>query len=341
MITGVLPPSICGVGDYTKNVLSTETCKNWKVLSNQKWGVIHIFSLLKKIMSEAPNVVFLQYPAEGYGWSLTPHFILIYVKYFMKQTVVTVLHEYSSFKPKGKLFINLILSKSDGIIFTSEFERVNFLAKNVNSKAVTQVIPILSNIRPPEVVRACFDRDIDLIYFGHIRPNKGFEEFLRAVSEIQIMRPNLKYHIVGQIPSGYESFCDVLKIKYPDYLSCTTVNASPDDVTELLNRSKVCFLPFPDGISERRGSFLAASQCGCAVVSYSGPWLTDRLKRAFMAVQRNNEAQEIVQLMTSESVLEFYQLSALKYHENRNVNSWEDVACEYLKVAEAVNGISS
>lgn len=84
--------------------------------------------------------------------------------------------------------------------------------------------------------------------------------------------------IVGQVLSEFESYFTDLKGKYKEVIIDYYLNETSDLVSCLLNNAKIVFLPFPDGISERRGSFLAAITNGALVVTYRGRFVTSSLE---------------------------------------------------------------
>lgn len=66
--------------------------------------------------------IFLQYPTQGYGWSLLPQIICIYYSIFTNKKFVVILHEFSQRSLKAKL-ATLFLFFANEIIFTTDFER--------------------------------------------------------------------------------------------------------------------------------------------------------------------------------------------------------------------------
>ncbi|EHP83987.1 glycosyl transferase, group 1 family protein [Geobacter metallireducens RCH3] len=334
IITGVLPPKVCGVGDYTKNLLDTEIGKLWSPYVAESWRFRKLSFILKSIDQRKPDVIFMQYPAEGYGWSLVPHMLLIYYVFIKKIKFITVLHEYSSLSWKSRFFIRNILSKSSQLIFTTNFE-LNNLAKHVPgilSKA--NVLPILSNIPNPKEIKQISDRSIDILYFGHIRPNKGIEDFLRVICSSKIVNKNLSIKLVGQIPKGYENYIKSLQAIYPQVMNITTLNADLDLVHTMLGEAKICFLPYPDGISERRGSFLAAIQHGSVVASYVGTWTPSGLTSAFIPLERGHEAEKILYFLSNNELLTSQQLNSISYHNESGITNWNELSNAYLKISE-------
>ena len=65
------------------------------------------------------------------------------------------------------------------------------------------------------------------------------------------------------------------------------LNLSDEEVASILNDSKIAYLPFPDGISERRGSFLAAATNGVIVLSNAGRFTYEALRQSVVITSPN------------------------------------------------------
>ena len=119
----------------------------------------------------------------------------------------------------------------------------------------------------------------------------------------------------------------------PGFINLSIINADIELVLHSLNDAKICFLPFPDGISERRGSFLAATQSGSVVASYPGQWQTDRLKQAFTPLEKGLESEELIKLLSNSELLSDLQNKSIEYHFKNTFFDWNAIACEYLRIA--------
>ena len=72
MITGSFPPDICGVGDYTSCFMSSHDTgiENWSLYYSKEWSLKLLKKKISVLNSYNTESIFLQYPTQGYGWSL-------------------------------------------------------------------------------------------------------------------------------------------------------------------------------------------------------------------------------------------------------------------------------
>jgi len=328
LIAGTFPPGICGVGDYSQKILDNSNSSFWCSYVANSWSLIYTFKIIYQIKQLRPKTIFLQYPSNGYGWSIVPFILCFYFSIFSRIRFISVLHEFSSISNKGKFFIINFLTFSNHIIFTTDFERLLLGRVRPFILSKSSVIPIFSNITQPDLVNDICQRKIDLIYFGHIRPNKGLEDFL-FVSKI-LCKYNLNVVIAGQVPNGYESFYQSIKSNLEECNINCRINLTEIEVSSLLNDSKISFLPYPDGISERRGSFLAAILCGCIVVSYRGPFTSPSLSGSFIEANLDNAPAIILHLLQSSlDELKIVQESLRSNFYKGNFSSWKSIVNAY------------
>lgn len=255
IVTGSYPPDVCGVGDYCQQL----------VIHLTRWYDCHceVFrpscSLLLRWLGAWPvrgRVVIFQYPTAAYGASLLPHLFVMLAR-FLGLRVLVVLHEYSSLGLKARMASMLFGLFAHRLVFTTDYESASYAV----FKHKHALIPIGSNI--PQAQSVPVSRHYDCVYFGIIAPGKGIETFLSVASELCDKR----FVLIGA--------CSPLFIEYGQQviaqaraLGCSVHLGLPaEEVATLLSVSKVALLPFPDGISPRRGSALAAMLNGTLVVS--------------------------------------------------------------------------
>lgn len=108
------------------------------------------------------------------------------------------------------------------------------------------------------------------------------------------------------------------------------LNQSSEKVSEYLNSTKITYLPFPDGLSERRGSFLAAISNGSVVVSTPGKFLTDDLKSTAIIVDKNYADSVVSQILERWTDREYiaYRDKLKKYFMTLPDN-WQDIVNKY------------
>lgn len=268
LITGSYPPDVCGVGDYT-NVLRNELIKQKNdfeidVFFKKDWSVTFLWPYLKEIKARNPAIIQMQYPTEGYGYSFLPLLLLMFLQQY--QTVLS-LHELSNRTFKARLFTYLLVLFSDYIIFSNTKEEEYLKGLFIFKHKKTTVINIGSNIPAAPNNKEFALRGYDLIYFGHIRPLKGLEKFLEVVKGLKTIGQEIKCAIIGQTLENYNDFSKYIYQQSQTLGITMLTNMSNEDTAKALSDSKIAYLPFPDGISARRGSLLAAVVNNCRVVS--------------------------------------------------------------------------
>lgn len=333
MITGSYPPDICGVGDYTSCFMNAADANKWQLFYSKAWNISSFFSVIHQINQYDFTDIVIQYPTMGYGWSLLPQLLCFYYTIFTKKRVTIVLHEFSQRTLKAKI-ASLLFFVSHKIILTSDFEK-QFAHNNfcISNKKL-EVVKIISNIRSTFPFKQWSQRSIDLAYFGLLRPEKGLEDFFEIADQLHATNPKLRITIIGKmLPENTTYINSLVSTNSASFIELV-LNRSLDEVSILLNDTKVTFLPFPDGVSERRGSFLAAISNGSIVVSYEGKHTPQVLNDIYFRSHRHSAQNCIMKLL-----LEYSDEDALGYQNkcrtylNTNLpSSWKDVVSFYESV---------
>lgn len=255
MVTGSYPPDVCGVGDYCQQLVTHlahgQHCHCEVVRPS--------FALLRRWWRAWPSrgrVAMFQYPTAGYGASLLPHLFVMLAR-LLGWRVLVVLHEYSSLGYKARLAAMLFGLFAHRLVFTTEHERACYAA----FPAKHAVIPIGSNI--PQALPAAANRHYDCVYFGIIAPGKGIESFLAVAAEL----PQYRFVLLGAPSPLFADYGRAI-VAQAQALGCSVQLGLPAAaVASVLSASKLALLPFPDGISPRRGSALAAMLNGALVLT--------------------------------------------------------------------------
>lgn len=325
LVTGSYPPDVCGVGDYSKKLY-----ESLKVESNiielfykEKWGIKYIFSYLKEIRSKKTDIIHFQYPTEGYGYSILPLLLMLFLP---KKKLIITIHELSKRRLKAKLFTLLLLFSNNTIIVTNEFE-FNYIKRiPLLKRKNIFIINIGSNIPASKNCLKVFrERKFDLAYFGHIRPAKGLESFISVSKTINKTK---KCVVIGQNLNKYQSYLEELQLK-SDNLSYI-LNGSEKETAENLSDCKIVYLPFPDGVSSRRGSLMAAALNGCIIVStYSEDKITNDFFSQYSYLVNNEiEAKAVIEkLLSDKESLYVKDTSKLM-----SMFSWEEISKKHLEV---------
>jgi glycosyltransferase involved in cell wall biosynthesis len=268
LLTGSIPPQVCGVGDYSKELFDQlQKTENEYILYHKlSWSFRYIWRYLTEIKSLKADLIHIQYPTEGFGYSILP---LALMWLLPKRRLILTVHEYSRRTVKAKLFTWLLICSANIVLVSNEEEKDIIKQQWSLGRKNVSVIPIGSNIPKSKFANKAFEeRGIDFAYFGHIRPLKGIEAFISAVRSLTNSKSSPKrFAIIGQSLQRYTVYLEELKSNAKDLNIEFILNSSNDLTADLLANCKIIYLPFPDGISERRGSLMAAATNGYSVVS--------------------------------------------------------------------------
>jgi glycosyltransferase involved in cell wall biosynthesis len=301
IITGTYPPERCGVGDYTYNLLHTQEAAGWELFYSKDWSLKTFLRKIKKINQYPGTWVNIQYPSVGYGDSILPHLLCLYFFLFRQKKIAVTVHEYTQYGWKGKMAMCAMLLLATKLIFTTSFERDAAIKTFSAVAKKSKVVKLFSNIKSADIIPEIADRAYDVGYFGYIIPKKGIEAFLKTAVELKVSHPGLKIFIMGQIQATHEIYSAQIVKQAQSMGIAVIINQEEQAVANTLAQTKVVFLPFPDGISERRGSFLAAVKNGCLVVTTDGAFVTPSLHDCCEITTTTQAPKKILQLLAEDT----------------------------------------
>jgi len=371
IISGSYPNMKCGVGDYTRVLVDfinkigikvkVITSKNEEVISDGISEPI-VFSwdwrCIKKIYNYCKkndiNIIHIQYPTRGYGYKIGVNLLPLYIKIknlfsIQKINVMTTLHEFSQSHFLRKISVIPLVLFSDEIILTNNEEKeiimklFPFLKKDK-----FKIIHIGSNILPTNFLEnKLYENNHTITYFGFIRPDKGLEMLLKAIILTKVYaEDDFRLNILAELNDKNEYHCkiknllkqlniDKNKIKITGYLP-------ESQISEYLQRSNLSVLPFRDGLTYRRGSFIASVVHDIPVLStyteLTSPDLYDIFKEYL--VKPNDVfglAKNIDKFFYND---EYKNTLILKTKKIKNLFDWEKIAYEHKLIYEAFGGKS-
>jgi len=328
VITGSYPPEKCGAGDYLCNLFQTQEAKNWTLLYIKDWRLRNIFKIIKQINNFSEKNINVQFPTMGYSKSITIELLCLFYGLTKKKNLSITTHEHSELDWKRRLISNIIYPFASKLIFTTEFERNSVAKKFPNILKRSKIIKIYSNIKQADFLPQIADRQYDIGYFGFIKNGKGIEEFLEVSRKIKSQK-ECKIYIMGQIQPEYKNYAAQIIEQAKNFQIDCKINQNEQKVAETLANTKIAFLPFPDGISERRGSFLAVVQNRCVVVSTQGKQTTEALKKCSVLVDKKSAFEKILQLFENDELMVEYQQKISEYKANEMPKSWSEIARVY------------
>ncbi len=259
------------------------------VVEHWNWG--SWARVLRTVQQLQSDVLHIQYQTAAYG--MHPAINLLPLRLRREQrrpcTVVTF-HDVRVpylFPKAGSLrrWVNLWLARySDAGIATNE-EDYQVLAHWPLGRCVVHQIPIGSNIQPH--LPAGYDRaawrsklgvgpdEALLCYFGFLNESKGGETLFRALAELVQRGQPVKLLMVG----GQVGASDPTNMTYLRHVQALIAElgltervlwtgfTEAEQVSGHFQASDICVLPYRDGASYRRGSFMAALAHGLPIVS--------------------------------------------------------------------------
>ena len=300
LVTGVFPPQRCGIGDYT-DCLATHLTKlgievhviTSRCLAEHKcdfhvhrivgrWNSIGLARLVAALARIRQDVVHIQFPSVAYRRTAALPLLPLMLRAAGCRVVLT-LHEYVVSKRISRLRQLMMASAAHRIITTNPEDQALLTRILFWKRHHIHRICIGANIEPDEAAITRFNRESRrrsfgatgdshvICFFGNIHPAKGIEDLIEAFDIVCKSMPNTKLVIIGSCDPGNTLFSSFIRRKIIDSGLADRVYVSgfvpKQEVSELLLASDLCVLPFRDGISLRRGSFLAAVKHGLPVVT--------------------------------------------------------------------------
>lgn len=329
ILTGTYPPERCGVGDYVRHLLSTPEGKAWTLLYLKGWRWSDLKGNINRLRLIEDRTLNLQYPTMGYGTSLVPHLMAMYAVLFLHKRLFVTVHEYSQLGWKGKAALQFLFLFANNVIFTTAFE-LSLARRHGLSAKKGVVIKINSNIPASTHIKPMEARQWDAGYFGYIRPLKGIEDFIPVAEALS--SEGKRVYIMGQTQPEFRTFYEPLLRDLEQKGIVYIGDKTQEDVADILADTKIMYLPYPDGLSERRGSFLAAVVNGAAVVSTKGEFTSKEQKERFTLIEPGKAYDVIISYLKDFTKLSQQQENSLAYATQCVPESWEQIAGQYKKV---------
>jgi glycosyltransferase involved in cell wall biosynthesis len=304
-VTGEYPPMQGGVGAFTRELAAAMTAQGHEVhiftderakhssepsiqvtgmVRDWNWG--SLVQARRWAQANRLDMINIQYQAAAFRMAPFVHLLPSRLNGF---PIVTTFHDLLVpylFPKAGPLRYQAVLTlarSSDGVIVTNREDR-NRLSTERGIVRLKHV-PIGSNIplNPlPDYVRDEWRARMGIPpegilagYFGFLNANKGIETLLRGVAEACQAGLDLYLVMIG----GRVGSSDATNLKYAEQIDdligelniqsrlIWTGFVNDAEVSAHLLACDFLILPFKDGVSFRRGSFMAGLAHGCAIIT--------------------------------------------------------------------------
>lgn len=292
MVSGNIPPVVCGIGDYTARLSDELRCLGIPVTiwSRAQSGALEtetvrlpvarldrtgVATLATRIVAERPEVLHLQYEADAYdnnGWALL-QFALAARK--AHASLVTTFHALDGPRTWGRahrLALTAGLIGSRDIVVCSR-RQYDALSRLPGIGAKTHLIPVGSTVpikgkRSPRHA----GEPLRLVYFGFVWRGRNLETCVRALAAVSERFPATLAIVGGIKEEPYRREVE----EYARMLGVADRVTFHGDVpapalSQLLVDADIALLPFATGVSTGRSTFAAVIEHGLPTVTMVTP----------------------------------------------------------------------
>ncbi len=326
-----------------------------------RWGWKALGAASSLVRRLSPDAVQIQYQAAAYGMHPSIHFLPRWLRLTTHTPIVSVTYH--------DLLVPYLFPKAGPLRWRAvlEMARSSHLAVTTNpadyrrlSSALPHVrveeIPIGSNIHPSppdgfrrEAWRIANDytkHDCLLVYFGFLNASKGGDVLVDALVRLRDRGCNVKLVMLGgrtgsSDPTNEEFARSVERMmegRGVTHLVRWTGFLPPEEVSAWLLSADVALLPYRDGVSFRRGSFMAMLAHGLPVVTTEPevPHRELRHRENVVLVPRGDAeaaASAVAELCRSPEMRARISAGA---RELSRLFSWENIARKHLEAYRTI-----
>ncbi|MGB5874232.1 MAG: glycosyltransferase family 4 protein [Bacteroidota bacterium] len=302
MVTGSYPPQRCGVGYYTHKLVAelndagveidVATTKGEQPRDDPNvryevpdWKTRTWWRTVGEMKKGRYDLIHVQYPARHYGYrpDLAGLTLTLKRRYPGVPVVVTV-HEFSITHILRKLTVGAIVSPAAAIVTTADSERNSLLRWLPWLTSRMRVIHVATNIsrlsvstdRRREVRWHCGVKDEDrlVVFFGLLHQNKGVRRLFETFAILRSLHPEARLLMLTEFKPEENAFhAELDSLTKELHIRGAVIWKDFRDsavVSELLSSSDVAFMPFEDGVTLRRTSFMAVMGHGLPTVTTVG-----------------------------------------------------------------------
>ncbi|MCV3766864.1 hypothetical protein [Rhizobium sp. TRM95796] len=283
---------MCGVADYTEKLAQAflDIGAEAVIERPRRWSAGEIARIRRRHHGHGA-ALHLQYPSLTMGNSLAPAMLPV-----IEPDVYVTLHEFRLFSLPRKLIFLPYALKARTILFSNEAERDGFHSAFPFGHAPLHVLPIGNNIlKVDEVV----ERRERLVYFGQISRKKGIEIFFDTVADLKRKAAPIDVRMIGAMVEDDGEFRAMVEDRSRDLGVTLRINLPPDDVSRELLAASIALLPFPDGVSDKRGSALACLDHGVTLLTTQSDKTPAWLKQTTLAIADAADASGVVDRLLS------------------------------------------
>jgi glycosyltransferase involved in cell wall biosynthesis len=302
MVTGSYPPQRGGVGYYTHKLVAelieagiqidvvTTRCDQTRDDPNVRhevpdWKARTWWRTVGEIERGQYDLIHVQYPARHYGYRPDLAALTLTLKRRLRGVpVVVTVHEFLITHFLRKLTVSAIISPAAAVVTTADSERNSLVQWLPWLKSRISVIHVATNISrlplSPDRRRevrwhtGVKDDDMLVVFFGLLHENKGVRRMFESFAIVRASHPEARLLMLTEFSPEENPFHAELdsltkELHIRDAVIWKDFRDSKD-VSELLTSSDIAFMPFEDGVTLRRTSFMAVMGHGLPTVTTVG-----------------------------------------------------------------------
>ena len=320
------------------------TEKDYKnILLVPNWRLSSVNALIKKMKREKITKVLIEYAGNGYKKDLAISFLPLRLRLhnlFARSRIECHLrlHEYTMCRFARKLF-TLPLVWFCHHLDTPSYVEYEHLRKRYGNKVFKSGIGSNISWRNSRKPTKSASEKINLGFFGGIYPGKGIETLIQLWSRLEQQYPDkFRYFLLGGYPKtltnafdSYQASVEKLIARAGLTEKLTVTGFLPEkEIEEYLDRIDIAVLPYEDGLTLRRGSFLAFLGRNVAVVTSKGDVEASQLFEGAKGVRMCADQEEMLREILKYSENNAYYEAGADNARFRTRFHWEDIARDVL-----------
>lgn len=334
----LLTTNLHEIVEYTKlnPIAKTEYLPDWKI--NVR-NIEKFFSILKE---SCISTIHMEYPGTGYGKTFLATILPFLVKCnprFRHIKFNVRLHEFTKARLLRKIAILPIVMFADNIYVPALHDRMvlsRIAGSKVKGTIIGNNIPVTSEIKKR-------NSKICISYFGFVYKGKGIKKMLGLWKKIHDRDVNeqIRFKIIGELnQDGSSSFAEFHKQVFgwireyglENYIDITGY-VSDEEASREINQTDIATVFYDDGLTLRRGSFIAFLCHGVPIITSCGDAESIELFKSAAGVLMTDSDDEAVERVYKWITLSEAEKSELSRSNKKMAEyfSWKNIALNFLK----------
>lgn len=312
---------------------------DYTLVPNWKYSTIR--RLIKFAKRNHISKIIIEYCGNGYKKDLAISFMPLMLRWHNLFSADKIechlrLHEYTMCRPARKVF-TMPLVWFCHHLDTPSFVEYECLRKKYGKKVTKSGIG--SNIewreQKKEIARPLAGQKIRLAFFGGIYPGKGIETLIGLWSDLEEKYPGeYEYQLLGGFPPNLTNAFDSYQAAVEKMIDEKGLKGKivisgflPEgEIEKKLDETDIAVLPYEDGLTLRRGSFLAFLGRNVAVVTSAGDEEAEKLFGSAKGVKMCASQEEMIAAIRDYSKNHNYLEAGQSNAEYRNSFDWDQIA---------------